>query len=610
MKTENQITCRIKKILFVPRIEKGKGGGHLIRSVKYVRELRQAGIDAFIFIEKKQGDDSLLHELSPLLTIDPMWIISSCPEKDDWSFIVLDNFQSSKDEYVFWTKRAPVIAIDEGGPQRDSFDFLLDILPGLSGRSKANISHPSFLPLPKNRRPQFPDYLDDATPFKILSVFGAEDACNMGLLLAKNLASIPNSIIDVVRKDSLPDENALPANINVIKPFPGLRETLHQYDVIVTHYGLTAFEAIHARVPVILASPTKYHEKLAKDVGFVSLGTKDQAIKKLKHCKTLHEALDIKNIIAASIKIARDQELDAEPQSFIDFIKTIDCDVSGKCPVCGDSSLNHSVIARFADRTYRRCKQCSVEYMLRLRPPSIRYTEDYFFSDYKKQYGKTYLEDFPHLVDMAQSRLSHIKKLMKKNHCAEPIRVLDIGCAYGPFLQAAKNEGFETYGIDPSADAVTYVTDTLGILAQQGFFPNIDFPQDVLKDGFDVISLWYVIEHFENAQAALEKISAWLKPGGVLAFSTPSGMGISARRNRRLFLEKSPADHWTIWHPRQTKNTLKLYHFTLKQIVVTGHHPERFPFVHKKGGFVYDLLRCISRYFGLGDTFEAYAVKK
>jgi 2-polyprenyl-3-methyl-5-hydroxy-6-metoxy-1,4-benzoquinol methylase/predicted RNA-binding Zn-ribbon protein involved in translation (DUF1610 family) len=318
----------------------------------------------------------------------------------------------------------------------------------------------------------------------------------------------------------------------------------------------------------------------------------------------------MKKIINASAKISQKQKLDAEQsQNLIGLIKNIDCKVAKKCPVCGESSIEHPVIARFVDRTYRRCKNCSVEYMLRLNPPPITYTEEYFFSDYKKQYGKTYLEDFPHLVDMAKSRLSHIKNVMKKKNTEVPHRLLDIGCAYGPFLQAAKDDGFEAFGIDPSKDAVTYVTDTLKISAVQGFFPDINLPQEILQDGFDVISLWYVIEHFEDVQSALKKISSWLKPGGVLAFSTPSGMGISARRNRNTFLEQSPADHWTIWNPHKMRRVLKPNRLGIRKIVITGHHPERFPFIHEKKGIMYNVIHCVSKHFGLGDTFEAYAIK-
>jgi hypothetical protein len=120
--------------------------------------------------------------------------------------------------------------------------------------------------------------------------------------------------------------------------------------------------------------------------------------------------------------------------------------------------------------------------------------------------------------------------------------------------------------------------------------------------------MWYVIEHFTDVREALQTARVLLKQGGVFAFSTPSGGGISGRKNRGAFLEKSPADHWTIWDPRQVKQQLDRLGFEVKKIVVTGHHAERFPqwtqFLGKT------LLLKISKICKLGDTFEVYAVKK
>jgi hypothetical protein len=96
----------------------------------------------------------------------------------------------------------------------------------------------------------------------------------------------------------------------------------------------------------------------------------------------------------------------------------------------------------------------------------------------------------------------------------------------------------------------------------------------------------------------------------VLAFSTPSFRGVSRRRSLRAFLENSPGDHWTIWDPGKCAGLLSRYGFTLRKRVITGHHPERFPRAGrflKSGGRRFFL--ALSRIFGLGDTFEAYAVK-
>jgi 2-polyprenyl-3-methyl-5-hydroxy-6-metoxy-1,4-benzoquinol methylase len=188
-------------------------------------------------------------------------------------------------------------------------------------------------------------------------------------------------------------------------------------------------------------------------------------------------------------------------------------------------------------------------------------------------------------------------------------RLLDIGCAYGPFLAAAREEGFSPAGIDPAEDAVWYVQKELGIPAIQGFFPD---PRSPIPDPcYNVITLWYVIEHFRDCVPALGEIRKILKPGGILAFSTPSFSGISGRRNLKRFLEHSPADHFTVWSPKMCRRALLLAGFKVKKIVVCGHHPKRFPllgeFAKCKKSPLYWLLLAISRIFGLGDTFEVYA---
>jgi len=337
-------------------------------------------------------------------------------------------------------------------------------------------------------------------------------------------------------------------------------------------------------------------------------------------------------------------------------------------------------LARFPEESYRQCPHCGIIYLARLGEPPIEYERDYFFSDYKKQYGKTYLEDFPGLVEAGKRRLGHIMSLSQNNShrgteiteitkeywkspelvnssfplcvrepkvrrvlCAfvrwilsyllylgtssrgiqrftngKP-RILDVGCAYGPFLAAAAECGFSPAGVEPASDAARYVKEELGFPCYNGFFPaaNAEEIRRLSNDAsgsFDAVTMWYVIEHFEEVGKVLMEIHALLKEGGALAFSTPSFSGVSGRKSLASFLKNSPPDHYTIWSPQICAWILRRYGFRLRKIVVTGHHPERFPVIGRlagkaKKGVLYRFLVFISRLFRLGDTFEVYAVK-
>jgi 2-polyprenyl-3-methyl-5-hydroxy-6-metoxy-1,4-benzoquinol methylase len=251
--------------------------------------------------------------------------------------------------------------------------------------------------------------------------------------------------------------------------------------------------------------------------------------------------------------------------------------------------------------------------MVRPASPTIVYGRDYFFDDYKKQYGRTYLEDFPQLEAAGAVRVRRVRELIGRGEAGgKAPRILDIGCAYGPFLAAAKAAGFRPFGVDPAEDAVRFVREELGLEAAVGSFPIFDPVAAFGGETFDAVTFWYVIEHFPALGEVLEAASAALKKGGVLALSTPSGSGISARARFGDFLMKSPADHWTIWEPSRTAAFLARFGFELEKVHVTGHHPERFPGLAdaRSDGLPRRLADRASRLFGLGDTFEAYAVKK
>jgi 2-polyprenyl-3-methyl-5-hydroxy-6-metoxy-1,4-benzoquinol methylase/spore coat polysaccharide biosynthesis predicted glycosyltransferase SpsG len=646
-------------LLVVPAFGEGLGGGHLVRSAALVREFREAGREAFLYIPA--GSRPAL--LGIIGTLDPSWLLGSEAEfrRRAFTWIILDRFKTGAQEFERWAALAPVIGIDEGGPARERFDFLIDLFPGLPGIHRPNLCAPYLLPMPKNRR-KIPFSFQDLADFRaedpgkgrtlnVLVSFGAEDPAS--LTVPSAFALLPPErerdrvkitvIFGSLNRELAPGKEPWEAarvslenaGIRVLGSVPELREQLGEYDLVVTHFGITAFECLHAGVSVILLAPTRYHEQLALEAGFLSAGVGRNGVKRLR-------ALIYEPEFTLSYRFFRDinircRELalnyfftDTRPQSLGNLIAGFSPHIPSGCPVCGQNDrLADPVLARFSGRTYRRCRRCGLSYMLRLTPPPIEYEADYFFDFYKKQYGKTYLEDFPNIKRLSRGRLHRIRRLFRSSAKAgsaqglkQPVpsagsgggRILDVGCAYGPFLDTAREEGFEPMGIDPSREAVEYVRSKLGIPAFEGFFPDISYKDLGGDRDFAAVTLWYVIEHLRDPRKAFMEIHRLLRPGGVLAFSTPSFSGISGRKSPLVFLEKSPEDHWTIWDPRRLSQILDRFGFEVKKIVITGHHPERFPIIGKHLRHNWSLLYRpsygVSRILGWGDTFEVYVVKR
>jgi len=201
---------------------------------------------------------------------------------------------------------------------------------------------------------------------------------------------------------------------------------------------------------------------------------------------------------------------------------------------------------------------------------------------------------------------------------------LDVGCAYGPFLSAAYEAGYQPEGIDPAASAVEYVQNELELPAWNVTFEDFELALKGCQNRYDVISMWFVLEHFPRVDRILCKANLCLKIGGLLVFSTPNSSGISGTRSLKGFLKQSPRDHHTVWSPAIARRVLPRFGFRIRKVVVTGHHPERFPLVgadsdkHKNTHksvqravrkLVFSLLGWVSRGARLGDTFELYAEK-
>jgi len=588
-------------ILMVPCCEKGKGGGHLSRCIRLVSDLRALNRGVWLYLPQNI-------KLPGSMNFNPEWSVRDQTLPDlKIGLIITDRFKTPRHELEKWKKISPVIGMDEGGECRDTFDFLLDILVPYNFISPpANITSPSLLDCLQNKNHKKESA--QVVKTKILITFGHEDSNDLGAKIAKSLTvkKIKNIEITLLT-GALKRNHSLPAdlsNIKIINTIPNLAEHLHEYDLVITHYGLTAYEAVFSGTAVLLVHPTPLHKRLSKTAGFLSFSI--NFINKITHEPRDAKIIGIREYYK---KFASNIKSGSKNAGLAGLIDSISPQVNRSCPVCGENAPEHSVM-RFYDRTYRRCRKCSNIYMDRAFPPPIEYEKEYFYESYKKQYGKTYIEDFPNLTKAAKKRFKTIKSILRTD---EKPSLLDIGCAYGPFLAAAREEGFSPYGVEPSGDAVSYVQNKLGIPASAGFFPgcNASF---LVPGSFNAVTLWYVIEHFKDCAPVLSEIHKLLKPGGLLAFSTPSFSGISGRSSLKNFLSKSPADHYTIWSPATCRKALSLAGFTVKRIIISGHHPERFPFFGKlsknKKSFAYFILSAISRIFKLGDTFEVYAEAK
>ena len=573
-----------KKILCVVTYNKDIGSGHLKRMLRLLDSL---GSQAHLYVPSPDAI-RLITLLGASVSEEQM---CSRPDQDGpWDLIVLDNYQTSIEEAEKWLNLGRVVALDEGGPARGILPYLIDTLPTLPSAGIPNEYETGYLGLPAfSGERTYP-------PRRILVTFGGIDQAQLteriGLMLDSH--NIPPRQWCVTKGPFFSRTFAWPG-IKILDN-PNIREILPEFDLVITHFGITAFEAVASGANVVLLNPSQYHEKLSQIAGFPSLGVND-----------IHKNLQEDFLAYITGKKAThhwNHRVTLNPRKDLGERLLALTGEKGGCPACPDNPKRFGkIVFRNKEKSYAECPICGLIYQEAFTKIDIAYDKDYFFKDYEEQYGRTYLDDFDYICQLSKLRIDRIAHKLKTGSR----NLLEIGCAYGAFLKVAHEQGFEVLGVEINNDAAHYIESELHLNVIQTSFPD-EF-QDEDKQ-YDVVALWYVLEHFKNLDAAMKKISSLTKPGGIFAFSTPLGDGMTGTYSPKKFFKESPADHYSIFTKKNIHKILARYGFKAIHIEITGVHPERKNIKILPGKKFYNFYKWWYKKRKLGDTFEVYAVKK
>jgi SAM-dependent methyltransferase len=216
------------------------------------------------------------------------------------------------------------------------------------------------------------------------------------------------------------------------------------------------------------------------------------------------------------------------------------------CPVCGSSALKPWRRAvRDRSRTvqhvfsYVSCTSCSAVALA--DPPSPDSLAAFYTDDYAP-----YVRASPRVLALfapepSPDRLTRALQPLyaRPRHGA---RMLDFGCGSSATLDAARQSGWETTGVDFSEDVVARVRD-----AGHGAL-RLDQEWDV-PGRYDLIRSTHVIEHVYDPVPVLQRLVRSLAPGGALHLATPNPRGIGSRLFRGRWFGLEPR-HLALFPPK------------------------------------------------------------
>ena len=141
---------------------------------------------------------------------------------------------------------------------------------------------------------------------------------------------------------------------------------------------------------------------------------------------------------------------------------------------------------------------------------------DFYEDEYRVSYKGTYSPKPKHILRAGNVALSRHRKI--EQLLLEPLTILDVGSGGGEFSYLLHVLGHDVKGIEPNKGYAEYSIREYGLNVQVGFIQDVILPEA----GFDLITIWHVLEHTENPCAVLSKLHTFLKPQGVLVIEVPN----------------------------------------------------------------------------------------
>lgn len=146
-----------------------------------------------------------------------------------------------------------------------------------------------------------------------------------------------------------------------------------------------------------------------------------------------------------------------------------------------------------------------------MTPPEGLYGPDYFRTEGTSPLG---YQDYLAHEHLHLRNARPILRMLERVTAGR--RLVDVGCAHGFFLAAARERGWLGCGVDISADAVRYAREKLGLEVMHADLARANFAAGT----FDVVAMVGTVEHMPDPLTTLRSAARLLKPDGHLMITT------------------------------------------------------------------------------------------
>jgi SAM-dependent methyltransferase len=153
-------------------------------------------------------------------------------------------------------------------------------------------------------------------------------------------------------------------------------------------------------------------------------------------------------------------------------------------------------------------------------------------------------------INSARQKLDRCRRLLPAKRTPRQIRLLDVGCGSGAFVEIARQFGYQAEGIDPN------------LPKQEGRpFLQRKSPAEVTPCSYDVALLLNVAEHLVEPRSMFAAVRRLLKPHGVLLLTCPYGDSLARRVHQNRWGHLALEEHLLFWTPDSLGRMLRMLGF-------------------------------------------------
>lgn len=215
------------------------------------------------------------------------------------------------------------------------------------------------------------------------------------------------------------------------------------------------------------------------------------------------------------------------------------------CPLCSSEKINlfQNNNDHFLSRenfSLLRCEHCG--FVFTQDTPDESNIKKYYESIEYVSHNDSATGLSSKLYRFSRSLMLNKKRNILRNYTGiDKGSLLDIGSGTGHFLSEMKDAGWDVKGIEINTKAREY--------SVSRFLINVIPPSeisDIQSGSIDCITMWHVLEHFEDPFEYMDQVHRILKPDGVLIVALPNCNSFDAVYYKEFWAAYDVPRH--LWH--------------------------------------------------------------